>query len=324
MEPQQIIIIALAAIAAAALAFIFAVPSQSRADKRHKAVRGSRVVDRVVANAARDATARRNQVSESLKELEKRGSNSRKIALSVRLERAGLDWNVRRFYGLSLISGMLFGLVGFVSTGLPVVGLLAAFAGGLGLPRWVLGYRTKRRQNRFIKEFPNAIDLIVRGVRSGLPLGDCIRMVAGEAQEPVRSEFRAVVEVQAVGVPLGEAVERLYQRTGVAEANFFGIVLAIQGQAGGNLSEALSNLARVLRERAKMKGKIQAMSMEAKSSAGIIGSLPILVGGGVYFMTPDYLEPLWTTSMGLVMLCAAGFWMMCGILIMRRMINFDF
>jgi tight adherence protein B len=324
MEPQQIIIIALAAVAAAALAFIFAVPSQSRADKRHKAVRGSRVVDRVVANAARDATARRNQVSESLKELEKRGSNSRKIALSVRLERAGLDWNVRRFYGLSLISGMLFGLVGFVSTGLPVVGLLAAFAGGLGLPRWVLGYRTKRRQNRFIKEFPNAIDLIVRGVRSGLPLGDCIRMVAGEAQEPVRSEFRAVVEVQAVGVPLGEAVERLYQRTGVAEANFFGIVLAIQGQAGGNLSEALSNLARVLRERAKMKGKIQAMSMEAKSSAGIIGSLPILVGGGVYFMTPDYLEPLWTTSMGLVMLCAAGFWMMCGILIMRRMINFDF
>jgi tight adherence protein B len=324
MDPQQIIIIALAAVAAAALAFIFAVPSQTRADKRQKAVGGNRVADRVRANAARDAAARRNQVSESLKELEKRGSDTKKVSLAVRLERAGLDWNVRRFYLASLASGLLFGLVGFGSTGLPVVGALAAFAGGLGFPRWVLGFRTKKRQDRFVKEFPNAIDLIVRGVKSGLPLNDCIRIVAGEAQEPVRSEFRAVVEVQAVGVPLGEAVERLYERTGVAEANFFGIVLAIQGQAGGNLSEALGNLARVLRERAKMKGKIQAMSMEAKSSAAIIGSLPIVVGGGVYYMSPDYLRPLWTTNVGLLLLFGAGFWMMCGILTMRRMINFDF
>ena len=164
----------------------------------------------------------------------------------------------------------------------------------------------------------------MRGIKSGLPLADSIRVIAAEGPEPVRTEFRSILETQAIGIPLGEACQKLYERVPLPEANFFGIVIAIQQKAGGNLSEALGNLSRVLRDRKKMKGKIQAMSMEAKASAAIIGSLPPAVMGIVYLTSPSYISLLWTHPTGQLMLLGSAVWMTMGCLVMRRMINFDF
>jgi tight adherence protein B len=172
-------------------------------------------------------------------------------------------------------------------------------------------------------EFPNAIDVIVRGVKAGLPLGDCMNIIASEASEPVRSEFRNIVDAQALGLSLGEAVERIVESVPVAEAKFFSIVINIQQKAGGNLSETLGNLSRVLRDRKRMRVKINAMSMEAKSSASIIGALPFVVACMVYLTSPAYIELLWKTHAGQLALFGCAFWMSVGIMMMRKMINFD-
>jgi tight adherence protein B len=198
------------------------------------------------------------------------------------------------------------------------------FAAGLGLPRWYLNFLKKRRIKKFTAELPNSIDVIVRGIRAGLPLNDCLRIVAKEVPEPVRSEFKAIVEAQGLGIPLGEAIAKLYERVPIPESNFFAIVIGIQSKSGGNLSEALGNLSRVLRERKKMANKITAMSMEAKASAGIIASLPFVVATLTYLSSPDYISLLWMTLVGKIVLVVSGLWMLCGILIMKRMINFDF
>src|SRR5581483_7824131 len=167
-------------------------------------------------------------------------------------------------------------------------------------------------------------DTIVRGVKAGLPLLDSMKVITAEAPEPLRSEFRSIVETQTVGIPLGDACGKLYERIPVPEANFFAIVIAIQQKSGGNLSEALGNLSKVLRERKKMKAKIQAMSMEAKASAAIIGSLPPAVAFLVYITSPQYIELLWTHPTGRLMLAGCAVWMFTGVMVMRKMINFDF
>ena len=224
----------------------------------------------------------------------------------------------------------MLGVAGVVcwrcSTG---AGLLAAlgfaFAAGGGLPLWMLSFLKKRREAKFLDAFPDAVDVIVRGIKAGLPLLDSLKLIATDAAEPVRSEFRSIIETQTVGMPLGEACLKLYERMPVAEANFFGIVISIQQSAGGNLSEALGNLSRVLRDRKKMKAKIQAMSMEAKASASIIGALPIAVMTLVYLTSPAiHRAAVDRPRSGHVMLAGCALWMTIGILVMRKMINFDF
>jgi tight adherence protein B len=212
----------------------------------------------------------------------------------------------------------------FVAGGglLGAVGL--SFAAGFGLPRWALSFLKKRREKAFLRALPDAVDVIVRGIKAGLPLFESIKVVAADAPEPLKSEFLAIIETQAIGMPLGEACARLFDRMPVPEANFFGIVIAIQQKSGGNLSEALGNLSKVLRDRKKMAEKIQAMSMEAKASAGIIGSLPPIVMLLVYLSTPDYISLLWTHPTGQLMLVGCLIWMSIGIFVMKRMINFDF
>ena len=197
------------------------------------------------------------------------------------------------------------------------------FVGGFGLPSWFLKRARNGRLKKFGNEFPNAIDVIVRGIKSGLPLNDCMRIVATEATEPVKTEFRLIIESQTLGLPLTDAVAKLYERMPCAEANFFGIVLAIQQKTGGNLSETLGNLSRVIRERRKMRDKIQAVSMEAKASAWIIGSLPVVVAVLVYLTSPRYIELLWITQVGKFALAVSAVWMLIGVLVMRKMINFD-
>jgi tight adherence protein B len=259
-----------------------------------------------------------------LKDIEQRRSKAKSPPLSVRIGQAGLSWSKQKFL---VISGVL-GVLGFlVALGLNA-GLLGAagmaFAGAFGLPRWLLKFLKKRREAQFLKHFPDAVDVIVRGIKAGLPLLDSIRVITNDSPEPVCSEFRAIVETQGFGLPLGEACIKLYERIPVAEANFFGIVISIQQKAGGNLSEALGNLSRVLRDRKKMKAKIQAMSMEAKASAAIIGSLPPAVMTLVYLTSPHYIELLWTESLGRMLLAASAAWMFFGVMVMRKMINFDF
>ena len=206
----------------------------------------------------------------------------------------------------------------------PLIALLVAFACAFGLPRWLLNCRIRARQEKFLSEFANAIDIIVRGIKSGLPLGDCLQIIAAEAPEPVRSEFSDLVEQQKVGVPLQRAFERIYDRMPLQEVNFFAIVIAIQSQTGGNLAEALGNLSQVLRDRYRLKAKVAAFSAEAKASAMIIGALPPIVMLLIYFTSPDYISLLWTTKIGKVIIAAGLTWMLMGILVMRKMINFDY
>ncbi|MDR3465438.1 MAG: type II secretion system F family protein [Xanthobacteraceae bacterium] len=267
---------------------------------------------------------RREQIETSIKEIEERNRKASQVSIGTRIYQAGLDWSKEKFY---IVSGLLGGGA-FLAVFLGGAGIFAAlgigFAAGFGLPRWVLGFLKKRREKKFLAALPDAVDVIVRGIKSGLPLFDSIRVVAADSPEPLKSEFAAIVETQAIGMPLSDACARLYERMPLPEANFFGIVIAIQQKSGGNLSEALGNLSKVLRDRKKMAGKIQAMSMEAKASAAIIGSLPPIVMLLVYLSTPDYISLLWTHPTGRLMLAGCVIWMSMGIYVMKRMINFDF
>lgn len=203
------------------------------------------------------------------------------------------------------------------------VSLGIAFTAGAGLPRWIVSFLIRRRQEKFLTEFPNALDVMVRSIKSGLPLNDSLRMIAVDAQEPVKTEFRRVVDAQQLGITVPEACGRMFNSMPLQEVSFFAIVIAIQSQAGGNLSEALSNLSKVLRERRKMKAKVSALSMEAKASAVIIGALPFIVAFLVYISSPAYIMVLFIDPRGHMILGFSAFWMSIGIFVMRNMINFD-
>jgi tight adherence protein B len=324
MKMQVLAFAFLGAAAIGGLAWVFLYPllsGQNKAANRRASVAKPEPSTRQVDKNQR---TRREQVEGSLKEVEARRQKEKKLPLSSRLTQAGLAWTTRKFM---VVSGIL-AVVGFAMAMLIGGGLLAAgglaFGFGFGLPRWTLGFLKKRREKKFLRALPDAVDVIVRGIKAGLPLFESIKVVAADAPEPLKGEFLAIIETQAIGMPLGEACARLFERMPVPEANFFGIVIAIQQKSGGNLSEALGNLSKVLRDRKKMAEKIQAMSMEAKASAGIIGSLPPIVMLLVYLTTPDYISLLWTHPTGQLMLVGCLIWMSMGIFVMKKMINFDF
>lgn len=326
MELSRLAIGALAAVAVGGVAYALAYPllsSGARGEQRQKALIGSGPRTAAARQAVTSQANRRDKIASSLRDLETRQREISKLTLEKRISQAGLDWDKRKFFLISAVMGLVTGLMAFVGTGNPMVGGLGLFVGTLGLPRFMLSYMRKKRIQKFLDELPNAMDVIVRGIRSGLPLNDCLRMIATEAVEPLRTEFRMVMEATTIGVPIGEAIMKLYERVPVPEANFFAIVINIQQKAGGNLSEVLNNLSKVIRDRKRMKGKISAMSMEAKASAAIIGSLPIVVGVLVYGTSPKYIELLWTTLHGKIWLGIAGGMMILGTLVMRKMINFD-
>jgi tight adherence protein B len=325
MKIQALALAFLAATAIGGVAWVFIYPllsGERKAESRRASVAKSEPI--AARGADKTQRSRREQVESSLKDLEARRQKESKVALSTRLMQAGLDWSPQKFM---IVSGVLAAIC-FVIAILAGGGLLAAgglaFAAGFGLPRWALSFLKKRREKSFLKALPDAVDVIVRGIKAGLPLFESIKVVAADAPEPLRGEFLAIIETQAIGMPLGDACARLFERMPVPEANFFGIVIAIQQKSGGNLSEALGNLSKVLRDRKKMAEKIQAMSMEAKASAGIIGSLPPIVMLLVYLSTPQYISLLWTHPTGQLMLVGCVIWMSLGIFVMKRMINFDF
>ena len=322
-------LLALAALSVGAVVYLLLSPYLSgarRTDKRIQAATDNKGRRIALKQQAETTSNRRRQVADTLKELEDRQKQREKVSLRLRLQRAGLDVEPRMFWIASVVGGLIVGASIWVTApNLPViVPILGSFVGVLGLPRWILARLTKRRQYKFIDEFANAIDIIVRGVKSGLPLIECLGIIAREAPQPISGEFTELVEQQRVGVPLAEAFERMMVRTPLPEVRFFSIVIAIQQQAGGNLSEALGNLSGVLRDRKRLQAKVRALSAEAKASAAVLGALPFIVMILVYITTPSYISLLWSTNFGQFLLAAAGCWMTCGVLVMRKMINFKY
>jgi tight adherence protein B len=314
----------LAAVGIGGVAYVFLYPyisGERQAERRKESIARP---DKAPRNSrAQQQRSRRESVENSLKELEERKKKT-KLSLATRIEQAGLTWSKQQFFLISGGVALAFMVFGLMLGAHLIVILGMGFAGGFGLPRWLLSFLKKRRESKFLNHFPDAVDVIVRGVKAGLPLVDCFKMVASEGAEPVKTEFKVILDTQAIGMPLGEACAKLYERTPIPEANFFGIVVAIQQKAGGNLSEALGNLSRVLRDRKKMKAKVKAMSQEAKASAAIIGSLPLAVMLLVYLTSPGYISLLFTDPLGHLLLAGSAVWMSMGILVMRNMINFDF
>ncbi|HXV29023.1 MAG TPA: type II secretion system F family protein [Sinorhizobium sp.] len=322
----------LVALAAAALAYgvlYSRIETEKKAEGRLRRVSASET-DRANVKAARDRinemSKRRKSVQDSLKELEKKQQEKSANAapsMKKRLVQADLSISLTQFYVFSVLFGLFAFVLVFVAGAGPWIALGVGLIAAAGLPRWIVGFMVKRRCKKFLEEFPNALDVMVRSIKSGLPLNDAMRLIASDGQEPVKTEFRRVVESQQVGLNVPEACGRMIQSVPLPEVNFFAIVIAIQAQAGGNLSEALGNLSKVLRERRKMKAKVSALSMEAKASAAIIGALPFIVSLLVYLTSPDYMTVLFTDPRGHIIMGASAIWMSIGIFVMRNMINFD-
>ncbi len=327
-----LIFIGLAVLAAGSLIYAFLFNQINNERNREKRVKyisnnlGDRKTRLKAEAKLADANKRRQSVQKSLKELEDNNKQkaASKTGLVATMRQAGLEYSANQFFIFSFIFGVFLAIAMFLISGNPYLALAGLVVGGLGFPRWFIGFLKKRRMNAFLEEFPNAVDVITRGIKAGLPLNDCLGIIATESKEPVKTEFKKILETQQMGVPMTEAILKLPKNVPLTEANFFGIVVSIQQSAGGNLSEALGNLSKVLRDRKKMKAKIKAMSSEAKASAMIIGSLPAVVMILIYLTTPAYIVILFTHETGNLIILGALLWMFIGIMVMRAMINFDF
>jgi tight adherence protein B len=298
--------------------------------ERIQNVTASRTKKVAARSAAEVTNSRRKAVAETLKELDSRRKKTEKKSLRARLAQAGLDIEPQQYWIASAISAAIFGGIAFSQVpssishlALPLAAV-AAFVGGFGFPGWVLNYMIKGRQTKFTANLANAIDVVVRGIKTGLPLNECLGIIARESPEPIASEFKEVIDQQRVGVTLGEALERLVVRMPLPEVKFLAIVISIQQSSGGNLSEALGNLSQVLRDRFGLKLKVKALSSEALASAAVLGSLPPAVVIMLTLTSPQYLMPLYETKTGNMLIGIGFVWMATGIFIMRKMINFKY
>jgi tight adherence protein B len=331
-ESTEILLVALVAVAVGGLLLVLLFPwltGSAAASKRLAGVTNKSTGTAKGGLRARLAEeskdVRRKQIQESLKQFEDREKRrSKRASVKTLLMRAGLNASPRAYWMVSFAVGALCAALAYLSGAPLVVALTAALAGTFGLPRWVLQFITKRRQQAFLTDFADAIDVMVRGLKSGLPVNDALKVISTEMGPPVAPEFMEVVEGQRVGISIDQGIERMYERVPLPEVNFLSIVIMIQQKTGGNLAEALNNLSRVLRDRKRLKAKIRAVSQEAKTSALIIGCLPFMIMGAITLINPEYLTPLFTTQVGHLLLAGCGLWMLTGILVMRKMINFDF
>jgi tight adherence protein B len=317
------------AVAGVVLALIFPMLSGGTATRRVKAIaENSKVAVPRTTWKSRlfddPKESKRKIVQESLRQIEEREKQRKKrLTLRALIMQSGLDMQVKVFWMISTGCAVVV-LAAALIGGVPwYVSLVAGAVGGLGLPRWFLGFLRRRRQNMFLNDFADAIDVMVRGLKAGLPVSDAMKIIAAESGPPVGPEFSDVVEGQRVGITIDQGIERMHERLPLAEVNFLAIVMAIQQKTGGNLSEALGNLSKVLRDRKKMKAKIRAISQEAKSSAAIIGALPFIIMGALTVLNPTYLNPLFYTSVGNMLLIGCGLWMLTGVIVIRKMINFQ-
>jgi tight adherence protein B len=267
--------------------------------------------------------ARRKQILQTLKQQENQDRKT-KLSLTSRLIQAGVSLTPRDFWIGSGLLGVSALVIAVLLRAPILVSLGIGFGAGLGLPRWLLSVLATNRAKAFTEEFPNAIDIIVRGIKSGLPVHDCMRLIAAESTEPLATEFRKLMESISVGSSIDQALEKMYARMPTSEVRFFSIVLSIQQKTGGNLAEALGNLSTVLRARKLLREKIKALSGEAVASAFIIGALPPGIGLTVTLTSPGYMNPLINDPRGHVILGIGVAMELLGIFVMRRMINFKF
>lgn len=243
--------------------------------------------------------------------------------LHYRLEVAAMEITPKRYMMMNLALLLVVALL-LLAIGLPpLLCLLAGFVMGVGLPHFYVNLRINGRKKKFLKLFPDAIDLIVRGLRAGLPAAKSMQSVVSEIPEPVNIVFRDITEQIALGVTLEKAMADMAKRLDLTEFNFFVTSIILQRETGGNLTEILNNLSDVLRQRQMMKLKIKALSSEARASAAIVGSLPFLVFAAVSVMSPDYMTPLFDDFRGNIALAGAFTSLFTGIFIMIRLAKFE-
>ncbi|MFY0680367.1 MAG: type II secretion system F family protein [Thalassovita sp.] len=306
-----------------AAALMFASNPQSGSAKLRKRVQrvgGNQLLNVRAGEDPIDAEMRKRQIRSAMKDT----SGNQSTSILTKMRQAGLDWSRRKYLLVTLacIVALSVVLLAFTTLPPPVSGILGLIIGALA-PYIYVKRSIKKRLKRFSNEFPTALDIIVRGVSAGLPLSECIKTIAREAKEPVRSEFQMLINDQSVGMPLEKAVHRLATRVPLAETSFFAIVLAVQSRSGGSLAEILSNLSSVVRGRKMLDAQIKTMSAEAKMSGRMIGSMPLLVAGALFYLSPDYIATLTGTGIGRMILMGCAFWMFTGVMIMKKMINFD-
>jgi tight adherence protein B len=239
--------------------------------------------------------------------------------LSQKLDLAGLGWPAWSYAAIAANLGIMVFLLGLVFGFSFGASLSAALVLAVVVPSRALDMVVRRRQQHFLAGFAGAVDMIVRGARSGLSLPDCLGMVASDAAPPIRREFAPLVAQLRAGVPLGGAIEKLAARMPIPEVRFFAIVLSIQSQTGGNFTEALANLAGVLRERERLAAKVRTASAEVKASAITIGALPFVVAGATALLAPDHIAMLWREEAGRRLAGLCAIWLALGVVVLRRM-----
>ena len=317
------ILFALAVVAALALGYLaLSGPSPAKSVKRRLELLRERHGDAVTASAQAQIRKlfanRSNKVESALSTF-----IPKPALLRLRLEQTGKDISLGKY---AAFSGGIFAviLVALKLKGAPflLAAMFAAFI-AIGVPHLVIGFLIKRRIAKFNSNFPDAIELMVRGLRSGLPITETLGIVAQEIGGPVGLEFRAVADKMKIGRTMEAALQETADRLGTAEFQFFVITLAIQRETGGNLAETLSNLADVLRKRAQMKLKIRAMSSESKASAMIVGSLPFIVFTLVWMINPGYMDDFFSDQRLMVAGLGGLVWMSIGVFIMAKMVNFE-
>ena len=301
--------------------FAFAGPSAGKAGQRRLQqlrYRHSESTDTKVESQLKKAIAARKPKAHKVA-----GSSSRIEALEIRLERTGKGWTLAQYGYGSLGIGLVVAVIMFLRSGSLMLSLAVGTVAGLGIPHFVVSRAIKKRTNDFNTKFPDAIELLVRGLRSGLPVTETLGVVAQEIPGPVGEEFKAIVERIRIGRTMEEGLQETADKLGIAEFNFFCITLAIQRETGGNLAETLSNLADVLRKRAQMKLKIKAMSSESKASAYIVGALPFIVFFLIWFINPEYIGGFFTDDRLIVAGLGGLVWMSIGVFIMAKMVSFE-
>lgn len=328
MGPDALAIVAavLAFVAVAGVGFAFAGGDggSGKVVKRAQMVTQGRTDPKAAkakAQAANDPQSRRRQILKTLREQEKQAKKAT-LTLPAKLRQAGLTITPATFWIISAVLAVVVLIVTFLVKPNILIALGFGFAAGLGLPRWIVGFLGARRIKKFTELFSDAIDIIVRGIKSGLPVHDCLKIIGREVAEPLGGEFTRLVENIGMGLTVEQALEKMYERMPTSELRFFTIVLNIQQKTGGNLAEALGNLSGVLRSRKLMREKIKAMSAEAVTSAGIIGSLPPGVVAMISFSSPAYMSVMYTDPRGQLMLAGGAVWMLIGIFVMKKMISF--
>jgi tight adherence protein B len=322
MSIIQLLLFAAGLMAVMAIGYsAFAGPSAAKeGNRRLQAVRfrHSESTDTKVESQLKKAIAARKPL-----QFKVAGSSSKAEALAMRLDRTGKQWTITHYLYGSLGIALFFTVILYLKTGAALLSLLIGMFAGAGIPHLVVNFMIKKRTNQFNAKFPDAIELLVRGLRSGLPVTETLAVVAQEVPGPVGLEFKAIVDRIRVGRTMEEALQVTADRLGIAEFNFFTITLAIQRETGGNLAETLSNLADVLRKRGQMKLKIKAMSSESKASAYIVGALPFIVFVMIWWINPGYVGGFFTEDRLIVAGLGGLTWMGIGVFIMAKMVSFE-